>query len=200
MLAPSSLSCRSSYATESKAPKRPSGLTVLTRPESRGVTLRFKKGGDLEIEHFDSAAPATGALVAVGTVDKPIVFTSAEPAPAAGDWLGLWFGSIPDPNSRMDQTLVEYAGGASSSGAGGSCLYPGMPINDAGIRVTEEPATVFITNTTIKDSAAHGIDRGFRSDTKPDFLPSNSFVNVARCQETYPRDLSGSCPATVPCP
>jgi hypothetical protein len=56
---------------------------------------------------------------------------------------------------------------------------------------------------TIDSSAAHGVDRGFRSDTKtPDFLSTNTFTNIARCKETYPRDVSGTCPAPamVPCP
>jgi hypothetical protein len=174
--------------------------TAATLTIEPGVTLRFKKGGDLEVEHFDTAQPAEGALIAIGTPDKPIVFTSAEPAPAAGDWLGLFFGSIPDPNTRLDYVLVEYAGGASTSGVGGSCLYPGIPINDGAIRIGGEPANTFVTNTTVKDSAAHGIDRSFRSDIKPDFLPTNTFINVALCRETFPRDVSGACPATVPCP
>ncbi|HEY1584373.1 MAG TPA: hypothetical protein VGH63_01725 [Polyangia bacterium] len=75
-----------------------------------------------------------------------------------------------------------------------------MPINDAAIRIGGAPAAAFITNSTISDSAAHGIDRGFRDDAKPDFLPTNTFVNVAACKQTYPRDVSGACPTPVPCP
>jgi len=72
--------------------------------------------------------------------------------------------------------------------------------NDAAIRLLGgEPASVFITNTEIMMSGFHGIDRGFRSDSKPSFLPTNNIV-VAACRETYPRDISGACPATIPCP
>ncbi|MCU1278407.1 MAG: Fibronectin type domain protein [bacterium] len=177
-------------------PKAP----VATLTLEPGVVLRFKKGGDIQIEHYSGMEAASGALVAVGTATRKIRFTSAEAAPAAGDWLGLSFGSVPDPASRLDNVSVEYAGGASGSGSN-SCLYPMMPINDAAIRMFGgEPTSVFITNTTISDSASHGIDRGFQSDNKPDFLLTNSFVNVAPCQQTYPRDVTGPCPTPVPCP
>jgi hypothetical protein len=175
------------------------GAAVATLTIEPNVTLRFKKGGDIQIETFSGMTPASGALIAIGT-GSPITFTSAEAAPAAGDWLGLRFGSIADPTTRLDNVIVQYAGGSSSSGSD-SCLYPSTPINDAAIRITGgEPATQFITNTQILDSAAHGIDRGFRSDLKPDFVPTNTFTRVVGCTETYPRDVSGACPATVPCP
>jgi hypothetical protein len=173
---------------------------VATLTIEPGVTLRFMKGGDIQIEHFSGPSPASGALIAVGTVDKPIRFTSAAAAPMAGDWLGLRFGSIPAPTTRLDNVIVQYAGGSSGSG-NGSCPYPGIPINDAAIRMSGgEPTSVFITNTAISDSASNGIDRGFPSDTKPSFLPTNTFTNVPGCKETYPRGVNGGCPATVPCP
>jgi hypothetical protein len=175
------------------------GTAVATLTIEPNVTLRFKKGGDIEIEHFSGMTPASGALIAVGEAGKPITFTSAEAAPAAGDWLGMLFGSVADPATRLDNVIVQYAGGASTSGSD-SCMYPNTPINDAAIRITGEPAAQFITNTQILDSGTNGIDRGFRSDIKPDFAPTNTFLRVAGCTETYPRDISGACPTTVPCP
>ena len=175
-------------------PNRVATLTI-----EPGVVMRFKAGGDLEIEHFSGTNAATAALVALGTAANPIRFTSAADTPAAGDWLGLYFGEIPDATTQLDNVSVEFAGGTSVSGSE-SCLYPNMPINDAAIRIGGAPAVAFITNSTISDSAAHGIDRGFRDDAKPDFLPTNTFVNVAACKQTYPRDVSGACPTPVPCP
>jgi hypothetical protein len=166
-----------------------------------GVTLRFKKGGDLEVEHFDTTGPATGALIAVGTAARPITFTSAEPVPAAGDWSGLWFGSLPDPSDRMDQTVIEYAGGQYALAMGNSCPYPGMPLNDAAVRILGEPATEFITNTLFKDSSSHAVDRAFKSDAPPDFIATNAFINVARCKQTLPRTVTPTtCPTDPPCP
>jgi hypothetical protein len=170
-----------------------------------GVTMRFKKGAVLTIEQYQGTSAARGALVAAGTAAKPIVFTSGEPTPAAGDWLGIWFGQLPDVTDKIDFARVEYAGGASTSGSD-SCSYTATTgvANDAAIRIFGVPAGgQFVTNTTLTSSAAHGIDRGFRSDAKmPDFLGTNTFTNLARCKQTYPRDVSGACPAptAVPCP
>ncbi|MBI1948329.1 MAG: hypothetical protein HYS27_21760 [Deltaproteobacteria bacterium] len=173
---------------------------VATLTIEAGVTLRFKRGAVLHVEQATSTDdPARGALIARGTEDAPIVFTSAEASPAPGDWLGIWYGLAPSATNVIDYARVEYAGGASVSGSD-SCVDPPEVVNDAAIRVRGPVAASFVTNTTIANSASNGIDRGFRSDTKPSFLPSNSFSGVAKCTETYPRDVSGACPDPVPCP
>jgi hypothetical protein len=176
------------------------GLVTLTIEP--GVALRFPTAGRLRVEPGVGYTPARAALIAVGTPAAPIVLTSAAATPAAGDWHGLWFGSRVAPTSRVQHVRVEYAGRIGSSGSD-SCVYPGQPApNEAAIRIlgSAEPGTVFVTDTTIVASARHGIDRGFRSDVKPDFLPTNTFVDVAGCLQSYPRDLTGACPAAPPCP
>jgi hypothetical protein len=167
-----------------------------------GVTIKFEKTGVMRIENFQGSNPATGAIVANGTAQKPILFTSAAATPAAGDWLGIWFGEVPAAQNSISFATVEYAGGTSTSGSD-SCSYSSSTgvNNDAAIRIFGDPGKEFVTNTTIKDSLNHGFDRGFRTDTKtPDFLPTNTFVNVAKCKQTYQRDVSGVCPTPVPCP
>jgi hypothetical protein len=175
------------------------GLATLTIEP--GVILAFFPGATFRVETAVGTSPARGALVASGTASAPIVFTSAAAPPAAGDWYGLWLGGLVDPSTRLDHVQVEFAGKASGSGSD-SCVPAGQMVpNDAAIRILGgEPATVFITNTTIISSAFHGIDRGFRSDVKPSFLPTNTFTAVAGCRETYPRDPNGACPGSVPCP
>jgi hypothetical protein len=172
--------------------------TLTTLTIEPGVMLRFKKGAVLRTEVFQGTNPASGALIAVGTAASPIVFTSAEAQPAAGDWAGLTFGEVPSPADRIDFARIEYAGGATVSGSS-SCPMPGQSINDAAIRIFGPPATQFVTNTTIVRSASNGIDRGYSSTTKIDFLPTNTFQSVALCKQTYPRD-NGPCPVPVPCP
>jgi hypothetical protein len=188
------------YPSSSNLLQVSAGTTKLaTLTIEAGVTLRFEKGGRVAIEEFGGPTPATGALVAVGTSAKHIVFTSAATTRAAGDWIGIRFGSIAAPATKLDFVDVEYAGGASGSGSD-SCVYTNAALNDGAIRIAfGEPTSVFITNTSIVKSASSGIDRGFRSDTKPDFLPTNTF-DVLGCKQTYPRDVSGACPTTVPCP
>ncbi|MEO8707320.1 MAG: hypothetical protein ABI867_45250 [Kofleriaceae bacterium] len=175
------------------------GVPVLTIEP--GVTLRFEPSATLRIDPATGALPARGALVAIGTPAAPIVFTSAAGTPAAGDWFGIRFGNIPNAATKLQHARVEFAGRASISGSE-SCLPVGqVGQNDAAIRILgAEPVPVFITDTTIHASARHGIDRGFRSNTKPDFLATNTFTEVAGCKQTHPRDVSGVCPAVVPCP
>jgi hypothetical protein len=177
-------------------------LPAATLTIEPGVEIRFKKGGAVRVEVFGADAPASGALIALGA-DKPILFTSGEPSPKAGDWLGLNFGNNPDPSTKLDNVTVQYAGGSSTSGSS-SCPFSwdeNMPgIHDAGIRIFGAPPGEFITNTTIVDSAGYGIDRGWRADNLTDFLPTNHFTNLAQCQQTYPRDKYGACPDDPPCP
>jgi hypothetical protein len=173
--------------------------TVLTIEP--GVVLRFKKGGMMTVTSGVGTSPALGSLVAIGTPDKPVIFTSAEPVPAAGDWLGIWYGQLPSATNRTNYARIEYAGGASSSGSDACNVPPIGKQNDAAIRIFGVPAQgQFVTNTTIASSATHGIDRGWRNDFKPSFLPTNTFISIGRCTETYPRDTSGACPMTPPCP
>jgi hypothetical protein len=172
------------------------GLSTLTIEP--GVKLRFKKGGELIVHTFSGSGPSTGAVIAVGTAAKPIVFTSAEATPAAGDWIGISFNMTPAATDKIDHARVEYAGGLTSSGSSTCNTTPIIP--DAAIRVRGVPAGAFVTNTTISNSAAHGIDRGWQSDTKTDFTATNSFVAVTNCSQTFPRDANGSCPDPAPCP
>jgi hypothetical protein len=166
-----------------------------------GVTIKFNTGATMRIDAFSGTTPAVGALVAVGTAAKPITFTSAAATPAPGDWYGIWLGHQPLPNTRIDHAIVSFAGKASVSGSE-SCVPAGQTgQNDAAIRILGgDPTSAFITNTEIISSARHGIDRGFRSDTKISLLATNTFTNVPGCKETYPRDISGACPTPIPCP
>jgi hypothetical protein len=171
------------------------GLATLTIDAN--VTLRFVKNGVLFVEPSVGANPATGALVARGTATSPITFTSAADTPAAGDWYGVYFGQVPDASDVMDYTTVDYAGGTSSDDSD-ACKYPTGTL-DAAIRIFGVPTSAFVTNSTIGSSKEHGIDRGYRSDTKLDFTATNTFTNVAGCKQTYPADANGACPSTVPC-
>ncbi len=175
------------------------GATLTIEP---GVVMAFEHGGALEIDPTLGTNPANGTLIAVGTAAKPIVFTSTADAPAAGDWRGVWLGQMVQPATRIDHVRVEYAGGTSVSQSS-SCPYTSQSgPNDAGIRIMGSalPPDAFVTNSEIFASAGHGIDRGWRSDVKTTFLSTNTFTNIARCKETFPRDASGGCPASPPCP
>ncbi len=174
--------------------------TVAVLTIEPGVHVQFPPGGVLNVSVAGGPAPAQGALIAIGTAANKIVFTSDQgAASAAGDWLGLGFGGTVDARSVMQHTVVEFAGSAQISGSN-SCPYPGrVGSNYAAIRITGPAATQFITDTEIPQSARDGIDRGWRSDIQPDFLPTNT-ITVTGCKQTTPAMANNGCPATPPCP
>jgi hypothetical protein len=185
-------------------PERAPGLQVAlgTLTIEPGVVLRFPLGGALVMGERLSGKEdfVSGKLVAVGTREKPIVFTSGEAAPRAGDWHGVFFPHEPREDNRMEYVRVEYAGGA---GAGASCPVPGVT---EGSRTAEgavvfpdvAPATAFIKNCTIVHSRAHGIVRGWPGDSLIDLAATNEFSNIAWCQQSHPVP-SGACPPDPPC-
>lgn len=166
------------------------GQALTTLTIEPGVTIKFTPGTALEIEHWTSDEdPAAGALVAVGTPERPIVFTSAAPDPAPGDWIGLWYGSVPAAHNRLEHARIEYAGG--------ECSCVGFTCTDADegsvLFVHGVPASAFIKDTTIAHSANHGISRGWTGGG-PDFSASNTFEDIAGCAQTVPRDENNMCP------
>lgn len=179
----------------------PTGMSKTTLTIEAGVTLRFSKGSRLLMDASTSTDPANGILKAIGTPLKPIVFTSAEVAPAAGDWVGLLFEALPDANNKIDFARVSYAGGDSgiSSFDCPSPANPGFTNHGAIIIYGGRPSSAFVTNTTIESSAGDGIIRGWTGD-ETDFLPSNTFTGVARCNQTFPKPTVGQCPSPAPCP
>jgi hypothetical protein len=144
---------------------------------------------------------AIGALRAEGTADNPIVFTSAAPTPAAGDWVGIVIEGTPDPRDVITHARISHAGGASqiSSFDCQSPLNPGFANEGAILIVGGQPAAAFVTNTTMDSSAGDGIVRGW-TGTLVDFLATNTFTSVARCNQTFPKPDVGACPDPAPCP
>jgi len=157
-----------------------------------GVTMQFRPHNPLEIYK-------TGTLVARGTAADPIVFTSGEATPAAGDWSGIQFIDVPSAASVIDHAVVEYAGdnyqslGATCnvSASGGSSSY-------GAIAFAERPATALVTNTLIAHSLHNGIDRVW-TGSPLDFTPTNTFTDNAECKQSYPVPSTGACPDPVPC-
>jgi len=161
-----------------------------------GVTLRFAAGGHI---YVGNPLGPVGAVSAVGTQAQPITFTSSAQPPAAGDWWGLYIFDTPDARTRFDHVIVEYAGGVSQTGSA-SCPYAGVTNSDAAIRfLGEAPTAQIVTNTQVRDSAGHAIDRGW-TGAPVDFAPSNTFVNVAHCIQSFPHpEAPSTCPVPPEC-
>ena len=178
----------------------PSGLVTLTLEP--GVTLKFNKNGaaGLVIDSGSTDAPATGALVAVGTSAKPIVLTSAAPFAIAGDWRGVTFGNRPAASNRLDFVRIEFAGGPSQ--AKSFHCRPDSTLSqdeDAALTLYGQPTFAFVTNSTFLSSAALGVNLAYRGMTY-DFLSTNTFTSVVGCKQSTPHNQDGSCPTNVSCP
>ena len=61
------------------------------------------------------------------------------------------------------------------------------------------PKAAFLTNSTIKDSASNGVDRGWIG-ADVDFRPTNTFQNITYCVQTQPKPEAGLCPDAPSCP
>jgi len=86
-----------------------SGSPVLTI--DAGVTVAFDKGGFLSIGVSDP-----GGVVAVGTANAPIAFTSGAMPQAAGDWSAVALGEKVLSTSTIAYASFEYGSGIGSGG------------------------------------------------------------------------------------
>jgi len=162
------------------------------------VEVAFDEYGLLQIEHWDADAPATAALVAVGTEEAPILFTSAG-STAAGAWQGLVFGGRPHASNRIEHARVSFAGGSIPYIQAHNCSNKGVYSDDqAAIMILGVPAGAFVSSTHIEHSAGFGIDRGWKGKAF-DFLDTNTFEDIAWCLQSEPLPLSGGCPAAPEC-
>jgi hypothetical protein len=163
-----------------------------------GVRLKVATSGRFRMAKSASSDQAVGVLVVQGTAAKRVIFTSASPTPAAGNWRGLVF-DAQDPEDRIDYARVEYAGGPSGANSF-HCEVDGAfgEDEDAAIALFGQPGSPFITNTEIADSAGDGIGRSW-SGPIVDFAATNTFSNIAECRQTQPRDQNGACPAQATC-
>jgi parallel beta-helix repeat protein len=95
------------------------GVTTLTIEP--GTTVQFSSVY-LWIGH-DSNASLPGALVAEGTPDQKITFTSSSATPAPGNWFGLYFANYSDDSKcSLENCVVEY---------GGASIYENIYLNNA---------------------------------------------------------------------
>ncbi|MCW5833136.1 MAG: hypothetical protein KIS78_12110 [Labilithrix sp.] len=173
--------------------------TLVVEP---GVTLRFQPGSGVNVQAYTSSEGATGTLRAIGTPDKPIVFTSDSATPAPGDWVGITFKGTPSPNNRIEHATIAYAGGDSGISSYDCFVTPderGFSNRGAVIVFGNQPAAPFIAHTRIENSAQDGIVRGWTGEPI-DFLGTNEFVGISRCRQTFPKPAAATCPTPPPCP
>lgn len=105
----------------------------------------------------DVVVQGDAALIAVGDVGAPVLFTSLAPQPNPGDWVGIEIRAHALPSTRFGQTTVEFAGASRG--------VPGEPA--AAIRSWTRSG-LSISNVRVTASAGYGVamldDAGFSSD------------------------------------
>lgn len=77
---------------------------------SGGGSLTIEPGVELQFASDHWLSVQDGTLVAEGTVEEPVVFTSQEAAPTPGSWLGLRFNQDALNGSVLRNAVVSYAG------------------------------------------------------------------------------------------
>jgi hypothetical protein len=173
------------------APSQDGAASTLTIEP--GVTLRFSEQNGTSGIRVGLSATRQGVLVAAGTPQAPITFTSAKATPAAGDWRNIRFDETPAQGNRLDHTLIEFAGGASGV-QGYGCGPAG---NDTSLLFFTRPTTPVLTNCVVRNGGGDtGVLLGWRSDeTGPDFVSTNTFTNLPSCRVSRWSSANGSCPS-----
>ena len=115
------------------------GATLTIEP---GAVVRFTSGRGLYIGYSSGSSGAT--LLAEGTADMPITFTSAAATKSPGDWDFIGFYDGASSVSSMQYCLIEYGGGYSD--------------NYGSIHV--ESRSLSIENSTISYSENYGVSAG----------------------------------------
>lgn len=165
-----------------------------------GVELRFSKVRDVNayqsLINIDSAPDngvwkPLGVLRAMGTAAAPIVFTSNEATPAAGDWATIALEEL-SPQTQLDHVVIAYAGadaraiGACPTGsptAGGNSPNDGDAALQLFVRAASGPGHNPLTNSEIRNSAGGGVYRAWEQN-QLDMTAGNTFTNIAWCRQT----------------
>ena len=183
------------------APPSRAPVTLTLRP---GVVFKFPRSGSEPIARLtfgsNGNAPnnVVGVLNAVGTAERPIVFTSGEATPSPGDWVGIWLNTA--NGSRLDHVEISYAG--APNGIQSNNCRPDDTEDQAALLVGSfsdqyVPPASLMTNSRITHSAYYGINAMWQSSTVngPDLTATNTFENNARCRQTFNGVLPpGTCP------
>jgi hypothetical protein len=155
---------------------------LVTMTVEPGVRMEFYPGTALEIEHYTGPFEASGALVAEGTAEQPIVFTSASEPPAPGDWQGLAFGGIARDDNSLKHVHIEY------TGADCGCIYSTCSAIDAfegAVIFSQQPPRAFVEDSVIRHGSSHGVVLGYLGTTV-DFKEGLTFDDLAGCPQTLP--------------
>lgn len=128
-----------------------------------GCILKFSIGSYLCIGWYQK-----GKLIAEGTLDQPIIFTSDSDNPIPGDWKGIWLGNTISEGTVLKHCIIEYVGKNTNVAPED---YPYGALNFRACSVN-----VCVENCIIQNTTTHGIAVINNANTT---LINNSFNNIA---------------------
>jgi hypothetical protein len=177
------------------------GVTIQMNGVTESAKTRFIVG-----ESRTPPVPA-GALVALGTKDKPVTFRGRG---AKNDWAGINFTWTMDPRSHLDHVVIEDTGGFDAT-IGSECVEgltapDPADVGSGALRFYLDGnrkmtlRTDFLQNSTIRRSGSNGVLPDFFPTNDINFCTSNTFEDIDLCNQTPFRDSTFNCPMTpVPC-
>jgi hypothetical protein len=147
---------------------------------SKGATITVEPGAKLTFSANKHLWISNGKLVAKGTDEKPITFTSANSSPSAGDWDGLIYDAEASGGNVLDHVIIEYAGHEGGYAHGAITVHGTM----SGGRLS-------ITNSSFAHNAQSAI---FNDKDKAKFgkLESNTFTESGGASMILHPEVVGS--------
>ena len=124
-----------------------------------GTIVRFTSNGRLILGYSSHK----GALIAQGTAEEPIIFTSNTASPAPGDWRCIYFDNdTHDATTLMEHCIVEYGGRTENANI--YCNKANPQINNCQIHsgsghgIFQNNSSAGINNNMIENNASTGIN------------------------------------------
>ena len=124
----------------------------------KGTKVKFDRGGI----KIGTASSYGGKLIAVGTEEEPIIFTSAKENPDYGDWGGILFYKYSRPGNILNHCEILYAGEYS------------LNFNQASVHISGNDTNVSVMNSTIAHSSHYGL---IVSGSANPYLFNNTFFD-----------------------
>jgi hypothetical protein len=134
-LGPTSPTYHSGSITTNETWTRQQSPHIITGDVVINATLTIKTGVVIQFYPDTKMIVQDGCIIARGSNTEPILFTSNEQEPSPGDWHAITFENSDNPNSVLDNCIIEYASN--------------------GIYVEE--SRISITNTTIQNCDDYGL-------------------------------------------
>ena len=127
------------------------GATLTIEP---GTIIKFTESSELDVGYSESGS----AIIANGTADNPIRFTSTASTPTEGDWDGLWFYSGTSSETSLKYCIVEYSGGYSDYAGAINLKDCKITIDNCHVQYSKYNGLVLDNDASFKSFTANTIE------------------------------------------